>query len=132
MPDLNSSWSDIGVDEAQETFYDLAGDTSVIYVAAGSGTIYRRDCDCGNWTPINAGANALLGIDRYHDGSTEDIMASASGGFIYERTGDGWIELDTPVTADLYRAVYPTSDFLSSIPEKVDVAVGSGGTVVER
>lgn len=131
-PDLNDTWTDIGVDEAQETFYDITGDSSVIYIAAGGGTIYRRDCDCGNWTPINAGSNALLGIDRFYDGTTEDIMASASGGYIYERTEDGWVEMNTPVTASLYRAAYPTSDFLGSIPEKVDVAVGSSGTVVER
>ncbi|WP_430504293.1 WD40/YVTN/BNR-like repeat-containing protein [Haloparvum sp. PAK95] len=130
--DLNDTWADIGVDDAQETFYDITGSTDVVYVAAGSGTIYRRDCDCGVWTPIDAGSNALLGIDRFYDGSEEEIMASAGGGYVYERTSDGWVEMETPVTADLYGVALPTADFLSSIPEKVDVAVGSSGKVVER
>lgn len=130
--DLNDSWTDIGVDDAQEAFNDVTGTTEVVYVAAGSGAIYRRDCDCGIWTPIDAGSNTLHGIDRFYDGTEEDIMASAGGGYVYERTSDGWTEMDTPVSADLQGIAYPTADFLGSIPEEVDIAVGSSGKVVER
>lgn len=131
-PDLNDSWENIGIEDAGEAFYDLTGTTDVVYVAGGGGIIYRRDCDCGNWTPIDAGQNDLRSIARFADGDTEDVMASASGGYVYERTPDGWVELDTPVTADLNGVAYPTADFLSSLDDPVDVAVGSSGKIVER
>lgn len=117
--DLNDTWTDIGVPDAQVAFYDLTGTTSQLYVAGGSGVIYRRDCDCGTWTPVDAGENDLRGIDRT---SGDSVMASANGGDIYERTADGWTAHDTPTQADLLGIAYGSTD----------VAVGSSGTILER
>lgn len=117
--DLNDTWTDIGVPDAQEAFYDLVGTTDQLYVAAGSGVIYRLECDCDVWTPVDAGENDLRAIDRT---SSDDVITSANGGAIYERTADGWTELDTPTQADLLGISYGATD----------VAVGSSGTILER
>lgn len=67
-------------------------------------------------------------MTRFHDGP----YTVGNDGYVYERTSDGWVEMDPPVTATLYGVAYPTADVLGSIPENVDVAVGSSGKVVER
>lgn len=126
--DHNDTWENIGVTNAEVAFSDVVGSTDVMYVAGGGGTIYRRDCDCNNWTPIDAGENGLKGIDRSTEGDGESVIASANGGLVYERTSDGWAEMDTPVTADLTGVAYPSAES----DQTVDVAVGSSGTIVER
>lgn len=116
--DANDTWSRIGVENAQVAFYDLVGTGSELYVAGGSGTIYRRDCDCGVWTPIDAGEKAIRSIDR----TTDRVIAAGNSGSVYERTGDGWQTREVPVSSDLLGVSYG----------ETDVAVGSGGTIIER
>jgi hypothetical protein len=91
----------------------------VVLVAGGSGRVYRLDCDCDLWTPVDGGDRAVHAPDR--DGS--DVLTPGASGCIYERTPDGWDVLGTPMTADLYGAAFG---------ESVDVAVGASGTILER
>lgn len=111
-------WSRIGVENAEVAFYDLVGTSSELYVAGGAGTIYRRDCDCGIWTPIDAGESAIRAVDL----ASETVIAAGNGGDIYERTSDGWVARETPVESDLLGVAYGDTD----------VAVGSSGTIIER
>jgi len=121
--DYNQTWTKIGVSNANESFYDVLGDDDVVYVSAGGGTIYRYDCGCRGWTPVDVGENALQGLDRL--GPAEPVLAAGNGGYVYERTGDGWQEYDTPVGSDIYDVAYGGDG-------GPDVAVGSGGTILER
>jgi len=121
--DYNQTWTKIGVSNANESFYDVLGDDDVVYVSAGGGTIYRYDCGCRGWTPVDVGENALQGLDRL--GPAEPVMAAGNGGYVYERTADGWQEYDTPVGSDIYDVAYGGDG-------GPDVAVGSGGTILER
>lgn len=126
--DHNDTWKNIGVNNAEVAFADVVGTTDVMYVAGGGGTIYRRDCGCNNWTPIDAGENGLQAIDRQAEGDDESVMAAANGGSVYERTSEGWVEMDTPVSSDLQGVAYSSGES----DQSVDVAVGTSGTVVER
>lgn len=121
--DFNSTWTQIGVSNANESFYDVLGDDETVYVSAGGGTIYRYDCGCRRWTPVDVGENALQGLDRV--APDEPVLAAGNGGYVYERTSNGWQEYDTPVGSDIYDVAYGGDT-------DPDVAVGSSGTVLER
>ncbi len=112
-------WKDIGVTNAQVNFFDVyAGDGNLL-IAGGGGRVYRYDRPCKNWTPIDAGEGALHAIAA---GKSKFVVAGASG-YVYERlSGAGWTKSPTPVETDLQDV---------SVGD-IDVAVGAGGTIVER
>jgi hypothetical protein len=114
-------WDRIGIDFSGAAFYDVAsvGEKDV-NVVAGNGIVYRYDGF--RWTPhvIDDDRQAILGIDR--DG--EDGLASGAGGKVFERQSAGqWTQYQTPSEAALNGAVRGST---------YDVAIGNGGTIVER
>jgi hypothetical protein len=116
----DDGWEDIGIVNAQVKFYDIYADTDGrVYVAAGDGRIYRYDDSYRNWTPIGVGTNALRAFDM-HQG---EMVVLGNGGVIYERDDeDRWEQVPTPSGTNLL-------DLALGSP---DVAVGKGGTVIER
>ncbi|WP_049970695.1 beta propeller repeat protein [Haladaptatus cibarius] len=112
-------WKDIGVKNAQVNFFDVhAGDGSLL-IAGGGGRIYRYDRACENWTPIDAGEGALHAIA----GDDSKLVVAGASGHVYERVfGDGRRRSNTPAEADLQAVTVGD----------VDVAVGAGGTIIER
>ena len=124
-------WERIGVRNAQVDFQDIwAGDESV-FIAGADGIAYRYDPRCDNWTPLHVGQGALQAI-RSRD---TDAVAVANGGRIYEQAASvRWTELDVPTEQSLLGLALARSSAdtggLATVP--VDVAVGAGGTILER
>ena len=120
-------WVDIGIVNAQVKFYDIfAGENQRVYVAAGDGRIYRYDDSYHNWTPIGvAEKTSLTAIDVHNAQDRKRQMVTiGANGSIYQRTGkERWEQIPSPVNASL-NAIRLGSAF--------DVAVGKGGTVIER
>ncbi|WP_435079520.1 WD40/YVTN/BNR-like repeat-containing protein [Halococcus sp. AFM35] len=116
-----TKWQRIGIDFAGGAFFDLASvGPKDVNVAGGGGIVYRYDGF--RWTPhvIDPGKQAIRGIDR--DG--EAGLAAGSGGKTYERQSTGeWKRFQTPVSKKLTSIARGKTH---------DVAVGSGGTIVER
>ncbi len=119
--DGGASWTRIGIDFSGAAFYDIASEGARdVNVAAGSGIVYRYDGF--RWTPhvIDHDRQAIRALDRDGDAG----LAAGAGGKVYERQSAGqWRRMQTPVSKSL-RGVVRSSSF--------DVAVGSGGTIVER
>ncbi len=115
-------WTRIGIDFAGQNFFDIASvGMEDVNVAGGGGIVYRYDGF--RWTPhvIDDGRQAIRSIDR--DG--EKGLAAGSGGKVYERRSAGqWRRTVTSVETQ-FRGVSRGSN-------GVDVAVGAGGTIVER
>jgi hypothetical protein len=119
--DGGETWEQIGIDFAGGAFFDLAsqGERDV-NVAAGSGIIYRYDGF--RWTPhvVDDKRRAIRAVDR--DGANG--LAAGDGGGIYERQSAGqWRHYETGVESKL-SGVASGSTY--------DVAVGDGGTILER
>ena len=114
-------WKRIGIDFAGGAFYDVASvGPKDVNVAGGGGIVYRYDGF--RWTPhvIDDGRQAIRAIDR--DGTAG--LAAGSGGKTYERQSTGqWKRFQTPVATKLKGV---------SRGKTHDVAVGAGGTIVER
>ncbi|WP_254522564.1 hypothetical protein [Natrinema caseinilyticum] len=130
--DPSEEWKRIGVRNAQVNFQDLwAGDRSV-FIAGADGIAYRYDPHCENWTPLAVGEGALQSIRSTRSGT----IAVANGGRIYERDESvRWNELETPTEQSLLglalaRSSADVDEGLATTP--VDVAVGSGGVILER
>lgn len=112
-------WTDIGVKNAQVNFFDVHAGGGRLLIAGGGGRVYRYDRACENWTPINAGDGALHGLAE----GESKLVAVGAGGRVYERaSGEGWKGSTTPVESDLRDVTVG----------ETDVAVGAGGTVIER
>jgi hypothetical protein len=119
--DGGKNFERIGIDFAGGAFYNLASvGPKDVNVVAGGGIVYRYDGF--RWTPhvIDDGRQAIRAIDR--DG--EEGLAAGSGGKTYERQSAGqWTRFQTPATAQLKGVARGKTH---------DVAVGAGGTIVER
>ena len=119
--DGGESWERIGIDFAGGAFFDVASQGARdVTVAAGSGIVYRYDGF--RWTPhvVDDERQGIRAIDR--DG--DDGLAAGDAGKVYERQSAGqWARYETPVEAEL-RGVARSDAY--------DVAVGAGGTIVER
>ncbi|WP_247002474.1 WD40/YVTN/BNR-like repeat-containing protein [Halosolutus gelatinilyticus] len=119
--DGGETWERIGIDFAGGAFFDIAsrGDRDV-NVAAGSGIVYRYDGF--RWTPhvVDDDRRAIRAIDR--DG--DDGLAAGDGGALYERQSAGqWRRYETSVETKLHGVASGA---------RYDVAVGDGGTILER
>ena len=123
----DDGWIDIGIVNAQVKFYDIyAGKNQRVYVAAGDGRIYRYDDSYHNWTPIGvAEKTSLTAMDIYNAQDRErQMVCIGANGSIFQRTGkERWEQIPSPVNASL-NAI--------RLGEEFDVAVGKGGTVIER
>lgn len=119
--DGGETWRRIGVDGASINFYDVAGvDSGHVSVVGGNGIIYRYDG--GAWSKTVVGQQPLTAIvrDRY-----DGLVVSMAGG-VYERSFDGWNELEgIDVGNDLRALTLGTS-------RTPRIIVGESGTILER
>lgn len=120
--DGGDNWQRIGIDFAGTGFFDIASaGRQDVNVAAGNGIIYRYDGF--RWTPhvVDDGRQSVRAIDR--DG--KNGLAAGSGGKVYERQSTGqWRRYQTSVATSLRGVARGDNG--------IDVAVGNGGTIVER
>lgn len=117
--DAGGSWETIGIDGASVDLPDVAAAAEDdANAAGGDGSIFRYNGAV--WTKLNAGGDALRGIARQLDRG----LAAGGSGATFTRTLYGWEKDETPVEDDLNDVII-TDDML-------DVAVGEGGTIVER
>ncbi|QLG50365.1 hypothetical protein [Natrinema halophilum] len=130
--DPSDEWKRIGVRNAQVNFQDVwAGERSV-FIAGADGIAYRYDPRCENWTPLAVGQGALQSIRS----TRSNTIAVATGGRIYQRDDSvRWHELEAPTEQSLLglalaRSRADVDEGLATTP--VDVAVGSGGVILER
>ncbi|GAA0659120.1 beta propeller repeat protein [Salarchaeum japonicum] len=131
--DAGTTWTDVGIPDAQVAFYDTISykqdGTEYVYVTGGTGKVYRLDCSCMRWTPIDLGSKALRGIDQVASG--EKLIVGSNGVAYEAKAGGTWESADTGVTATLYEASLK-DHYDSPSGTNVDVVVGSGGTILER
>lgn len=118
--DAGDEWKRIGIDGAGVNLHDVAPrGADDVSVAGGDGTVFRYNGF--SWTPVNVGEADVHGVVRdRHEGFAVD----ASGG-VFELTRRGWKPEAVDNEAPLHDVALGTVDF----PE---VAVGAGGTVLER
>lgn len=124
-----NSWSYVGYDRSQTSYSALLaeeGEPRQVYVGGGSGRLIRRDCRCGNWTPMKAGSKRVNSLEADNNG--EHYLGAGASGRVYERSanGAGWDVTNTSSGNALLRAA-PATD-----AESVDVVVGKSGTILER
>lgn len=128
--DDGTSYEDIGIPDSQVNLFDTisyekSDGTERVYVAGGGGKLYRLECRCSSWTPIQLGTKDLKGVTR--NGNTNNKLVCGAAGSIYEKLdGSDW-KKDTSYSSSttLYEAAYGGSDY-------PDVIVGGGGTILER
>lgn len=105
----------VGIEDASG-FDALAATDEIVAVASGSGVVQRFDGSV--WTPVRVAEAALSGLAVGDD----EWLAAGAGGAIYENREGDWERVDSPTEADLHGVAVGG----------VSVAVGAGGTVLER
>ena len=126
--DSGGTWEKVGISESQVNYYDVisyideSDGTQFVHVAAGDGKVYRLDCTCDNWTPVQVSDKSLFGIT--HSGGAR--LACGASGRIHEKPkGEDWQQVESPVADDLKEVAYGGTDY-------PDVIVGNSGTILER
>lgn len=119
--DGGETWEQIGIDFAGDSFFDIASQAKDdVNVAAGPGIIYRYDGF--RWTPhvIDDEREAIRAVTR----DEAQGLAAGDNGKVYDRQSAGqWQQFETSVTTALQGVAQGESH---------EVAVGNGGTIVER
>lgn len=110
------TWEPIGIEDAGVNFYGLHSDASDdVWVSGGNGSLFYWNG--GEWTPTSVGDAGLRDVVVNGDG-----YAVGGGGAVFYYDGSVWHRQETP-----------TGENLQAVVEgDVDVAVGAGGTVIER
>jgi photosystem II stability/assembly factor-like uncharacterized protein len=116
--DGGDSWTRVGVPEFDTVLYDVVSGPDRVYVAAENGRLFRRDCTCGLWTPVKAGAKGVRALTASADG----LLGAGENSRAFEFVDGEWTSHDTSAGTTL----------LGVARGSVDVAVGSGGRIVER
>ncbi|GGM73406.1 hypothetical protein J2752_002488 [Halarchaeum rubridurum] len=126
--DASDTWERIGVPNAQVKFYDIltyqTADAERVYITGGGGRLFRRDCVCNRWTPVQLGSKAFRSISRNPDTGTKVVVGSAGVGYRLSGSG-GWTSFETGTSSALNAVALPR---FSDTPP---VAVGSSGVIVE-
>lgn len=113
------SWQTIGIEGGSVGLYDISAvGRDGVNAAGGDGSIFRYNGAV--WTKLSAGSNALAAIDR--QGS--DGLAGGGSGAVFDRVAGHWQSEQPPTNAGLRGIAIG-----SATPA---VAVGSGGTILER
>jgi len=114
--DDGTTWDRIGIEDADAAFYGLDADAfDDVTVSGGNATV--QSYDGSQWTPESLGDTDLVDVEI--DG--DDGYTVGSGGVVFEQSGV-WEQNTTPVGENL--TAVARGD--------VDLAVGAGGTVLER
>ena len=120
--DGGGSWAKTGDPGAGVSLYGVDSDASDdVWMAAGSGTVYRWDGAA--WMTTAVGESALKDIEVAADDQSGYVVGGSAAVFSYD--GSSWSAQGTPVTNNLNAVVLGTD----STPP---IAVGAGGTVIER
>jgi len=120
--DGGGSWEGIGIANTDVSLYGVDSDaTDDVWVAAGSGTVYQWNGT--EWTSTAIGEPDLRDLEVAADDQTGYAVGGGAAVFAYD--GADWTREETPVTSNLSAVVLGTS----STPP---IAVGAGGTVIER
>jgi len=120
--DGGGSWAGRGIADADVSLYGVDSDaTDDVWVAAGSGTVYQWNGS--EWTSTAIGEPDLRDLEVAAGDQTGYAVGGSAAVFAYD--GADWTREETPVTSNLSAVVLGTS----STPP---IAVGAGGTVIER
>jgi len=122
-----TSFNKIGIPNADSTPYDVDsnGETAV-WVAGGSGFVYRYDGANWNSTKVTPTTDATLNVIDIRTDNHDGYTAGASGKVfrLVESSGAGtWREEETPTESNLKGLAF-NSD--------TAVAVGASGTIIEK
>lgn len=113
------SWRTIGIEGGSVGLYDVSSvGQDTINAVGGDGSIFRYNGAV--WTKLSAGSNVLYAIDR----RSTDGLACGGSGTIFDRMAGQWQQEQTFTSAGLRGIVIG-----SNAPA---IAVGSGGTILER
>jgi len=117
--DDGSTYDRVGLADANVNFYAVDADgADDVWVAGGGGMIFRYDG--AGWTPTDTGDASLRDLEV--GDADDDGLAVGAGGAVYDLTDGEWVQRATPTGQNLEGVVRGD----------VDVAVGAGGTVLER
>jgi hypothetical protein len=113
-------WRRIGIDGAGVNFHDVAPrGANDVTIGGGNGGIFQYDGF--SWSSRSTGGGDVHAVARgKHDG-----LAADASGDVFEFTRQGWQPAGSPTDAPLHDVVLGGVD----LP---DVAVGAGGTILER
>jgi uncharacterized membrane protein len=116
--DDGETWDPIGIGDANVNFYGVDSDgADDVTVSGGGGMIFRYDG--AQWTPTDLGDAGLKAV-TYDDG---DGFTVGGGGVVFAADAGRWTREDTPTGQNLKDVV---------VADRGAVAVGAGGTVLER
>jgi len=114
--DDGSTWGKIGIEDANENFYGVDPDGPAdVWVCGGGGMIHHWNGS--EWTPADTGDAALRDIEV--EGG--DGWTVGGGGEVYRYDGT-WTQTETPTGQNLNAVVRGDPG----------IAVGAGGTIIER
>jgi len=117
--DDGETWNKIGLADANVNFYGVDADGGDdVWVAGGGGMIFYWNGT--EWTSTDTGDAGLQDIEVTGDDS--DGLAVGGGGKVYDLSDSAWTQQATPTGENLQAVVRGTPD----------IAVGAGGTVIER
>jgi len=118
VTDDGSTWETVGIADANHNFYGVDADaTDDLTVVGGGGTAYHWNGS--QWRREDTGDASLRDVEL----SGERGLAVGGGGGVFRRDADGWAQEATPAGSNL-KAVVDADD--------TEIAVGAGGTVLER
>jgi photosystem II stability/assembly factor-like uncharacterized protein len=115
--DGGESYEEVGIEDANAAFTDVAAGDSETLVTADDGSLFRYDGAV--WTRLQPGEGALSAVAL----ADETGLAAGDGGAVYERRKESWQSVETLVDADLHGI---------AIGGAGAAAVGTEGTVIER
>jgi hypothetical protein len=116
------SWSKFGIADSDVGFFGVDADASDdVWVAGGSGMVFHWDGSM--WTSTKAGEPGLEDIEIGDNGNG---LATGSNGAIFRYDGSAWDRATTPTSENL------NTVFMSTTSDTPSIAVGAGGTVLEK
>ena len=117
VTDDGSTYQPIGIEDVDVTFYGIDSDAdSDVTVSGGNATVYTYDGS--QWTPERLGDADLFDVET----DAGNGYTVGAGGVVFEATGGEWRRNQTPTGQNLKAVVTGLTD----------IAVGAGGTVIER
>ncbi|WP_434530444.1 WD40/YVTN/BNR-like repeat-containing protein [Haloarcula sp. NS06] len=119
VTDDGATWNKIGLADANVNFYGVDSDgPDDVWVSGGGGMIFHWNGS--EWMPTDTGDAGLRDIEVTDDDSTGYTVGG--GGKVYALSGGDWTQEETPAGENLKAVVRGGTD----------IAVGSGGTILEK
>lgn len=114
-----SSWTKIGIDSADGTFFGVASvSTTDVTVSASGGAIYHYDGT--QWNRTQAHTVDLRSVTR----QGRSGLTVGGSGTVLRRTGRAWTQEPTDTGETL--------EGVSQVGKNPEIAVGAGGTILEH